>query len=382
MAVDKQAILEKTLEAIRKKMPTEVIGKYSEIGKNMDVATLSTGSIAVDETIGGGVPIGRLIEIVGKASSGKTTLCLTIIANLQKEKPDAIILYVDAENALDPAYAKRLGVNLDDVIIIQPDNGEDGYDAAAMFVDSGIADLVVIDSIAAMIPKAMLEYELDEQPKIAMGATLDTRGVARLFNSANKTKTTVLLINQYRERTVIGMPTQGDGVSGTGYLPGGQSLPFYMSQILKIQRVGKVEELGEIVADQVRMWSIKNKIAPPYRTTDFYIAYNKGVDIAQEVIEYGSQYGFIFKTARTYAIINLEATAAARVENPEADVIVFDESRQTSRQKFVNYLNENKDILEDLKKKIQKELKDARESGDIKPAIEAIKEAEEMGAEK
>lgn len=381
MAINKEDIMKKTIEAIKAKMPSENIAKYKDMDGAMDVKRLSTGSIAIDVCIGGGLPVGRLIQVVGKASSGKTTLCLVTIAQLQKEKPDAKILYVDAENALDPEYAIALGVDLDNIYLVQPENGENGYEIAAMFIDSGIADLVVIDSIPAMIPKAMMEYELGEQPKIALGATLDTRGVARIFASANKTGCTVLLINQYRERVTIGMPTQGDGVSGSGYLPGGQSLPFYMSQILKIQRVGKVYEGEEVVGDQVRLWAIKNKVGKPYTTVDFYTSYGKGISIADEVLEYGSQFGYIAKTARTYAVIDVEATEVARVEDPKADEIIVDGSRKSGRQNFINYLNENPELLNDLKEKIQVKIKEAQKKT-ITAAPEAVEEAQAMGLEK
>lgn len=378
--IDKKTIMEDTIAKIRNKMPDELLGKYSEMDGAMDVERLSTGSIAIDTTIGGGLPKGRLIQIVGKASSGKTTLCLVTIAQLQKEKPDANILYVDAENALDPEYAASLGVNMDNIYLVQPSNGENGYEIAAMFIESGVADLVVIDSIPAMIPKAMLEYELDEQPKIALGATLDTRGIARIFTIANKTKCTVLLINQYRERVTIGMPTQGDGVSGSGYLPGGQSLPFYMSQILKIQRVGKIYDGDNVVGDQVRLTSIKNKVGKPYATVDFYTSYGNGISIADEILEYGEKYGYVFKTARTYALIDKEATEAARKENPDADEIIVEGSRKSGRQNFINYLNEDKKRLEELKVKIQNQIKEEQKGSPVD--ADAVAEAEGMGADK
>ena len=222
-----------------------------------------------------------------------------------------------------------------------------------------------------MIPKAMMEYELDEQPKIALGATLDTRGVARIFGSANKTGCTVILINQYRERVVVGMPTQGDGVSGSGYLPGGQSLPFYMSQILKIQRVGKVFDGEEVVGDQVRLWAIKNKVGKPYTTVDFYTSYGKGISVADEILEYGDKYGFITRTARTYAVMDKTS------DDPEA---IIEGSRKSGRQNFINWLNENPKLLEDLKEKIKAKIHE--ETINANASSEAIKEAEAQGIKK
>lgn len=372
MAIDRSKVLEATLKDIRSKIPDLVIDKYENMS-NLDVDKLGTGSIAMDAVLGGGIGKGRLVEIVGKASSGKTTLCLTIIAALQREKPDAVIVYIDSENALDPIYMKQLGVDMSKLIITQPMTGEEAYTVAESFVASGVCDLVVCDSIPAMIPEATLNYEFDETPKIGLVATLHGRGVSRLFNRANKTGCTVIMINQYRDRTVIGMPTQGDGVSGSGYLPGGQTIPFYFSQILKIQRVGKVKEGVDVVADQIRMWAIKNKIGRPYVTADFYIAYGRGIDTAQEVIEFGDKYGLITRTSRTYAVLD------PNVEQPEDKPIIIEGSRQSSRQAFVNYLNRTPEVMDMLVNKIKERIKD--DSDNSAGSKEAADEAEEMGAD-
>ena len=377
MALSKDEIMAKTLEAIRDKMPDEHIGKYQDLRDHLDVETLSTGSIAVDEALNGGWAVGRVNSIVGKASSGKSSMMFSTIACLQKRKPDAQILYIDAENALDPRYMKSLGVDLDKMYIVQPDNGEDAYDIAYMFISSGVADLVVLDSIPAMIPKAMLEYELDEQPKIAMGATLDTRGMSRLVTATKQYGGTVIAINQYKERVQVGMPTQGDGVSGNGYLVGGSSLPFMFSQILKIQRVGKIFEGDEVVGDQVRCWAIKNKIGAPYTTSDYFLSYGKGINLAEEVIMYGTEMGLIGKTARTFWVIDKDATDAARLEDPNAEEIIVEGSRQGSRPKFVEYLNNTPEVLDVLIEKVREEIRKriAAKSGDT----DAAKEAESMG---
>lgn len=370
MAVNKELIIENVLKEIGNKFPNELVAKYKDMNGAFDIERLSTGSIAVDEALGGGIPKGRLIEIVGKASSGKTTLALTITAEIQKENPDAHILYLDAECALDTDYARGLGVNIDEVFLVQPSSGDKGYAIAESFINSGVMDLIIIDSIPAMIPEAMLNYEIGERPQIAVGAALDNAGVSRLFSAAAKTGCTVILINQYRERVVVGTPTQGDGISGNGYLPGGQSLPFYMSQIIKIQRVGKIYDGEEVVGDQVRMWAIKNKVGKPYTQVDFYTSYGNGISIADEIVEYGEKYGFITKTARTYAVRDLES------EDPEA---IVENSRKSGRQNFINWLNENPKLVFSLKKQIKDKVKeDMKKSTAAKEAL--LEESTMMGS--
>lgn len=372
MAIDRRAIMDQTLEAIKKAMPNELVARYKDMEGALDIEKISTGSIAIDGCLGGGPPKGRLIELVGKSSSGKTTLALVIIAQMQKENPDANIMYIDAENALDPSYAVQLGVNLNDIIFCQPNSGDDGYKIASMFVNSGVGDLLVIDSIPSMLPKAMLDYDPGEQQKIAMGATLDTQGIARIFGPANKTGCTVICINQYREKVQIGMPTQGDGISGNGYLPGGQTLPFYFSQIIKIQRVGKVLDGDEVVGDNVRMWVIKNKVGKPYTTVDFVVSYGRGISKADEIIEYGSDEKYwgenplIQRTARTYSVIDLKTGE------------IVEGTRHTSRQSFVNFLNDNPSLMEDLVEKIKNKINTVVNGSSA--SQEAIAEAEEQGA--
>lgn len=382
MAVDRNAIMAQTMAAIRGKLPDERIGKYQDLKAKMDVKTLTTGSIAVDEALNGGIAVGRVNSIVGKASSGKTTMCLCIIAELQKSKPDAQILYIDAENALDPKYMKSLGVNLDDLYIVQPENGENAYEIAYMFIASGVADLVVLDSIPAMIPAAMFDYELDEQPKIALGATLDTRGMSRLVSATKKHGGTVIAINQYKEKITIGIPTQGDGFSGNGYLPGGTSLPFMFSQVLKIQRVGKIYEGDDVVGDQIRVWTIKNKIGAPYTTADYFTSYGRGIRLAEEVIEYGSrpELGIIGKTSRTYWVIDKEATDKAREVDPEAEEIIVEGSRCSSRPKFLEYLESDQELLDSLVEKVRAKIRENIEGTEA--SQEAVKESLEMGLEK
>lgn len=348
MAIDRKAIMQKTLEAIRAKMPNETIGKYSEYGGSADVKTITTGSLAADAVMGGGFAEGRLACIVGHTSAGKTTLALTACAELQKRNPDANILYIDSECSIDPKYAKSLGVNMDDVILMQPDNGEDGYTAAEMFINSGVGDLVVIDSLAAMIPKAMFDVELGDQAQIGMGARLDSQGIARIFASAHKNKTTVILINQWKKAVKVNAFDRTDGISGNYYMPGGETFKFYLSQLIEVQRVSKIYERDEngieqLTSNQTRIRVLKNKIAPPGRESDFFITFGQGVDKAQEAIELGIQSGDVVRSGQMYYLAE-DVDENGRIK----------EGKQSfrGRAKFVSYLRENPDIVEDLRAKI------------------------------
>lgn len=349
MAVDRKAIMDQTIESIRKKMPGQTIAKYRDYGESVDVRTITTGSLAADAVMGGGWAVGRINCVVGHTSSGKTTLALTACAELQRSKPDANILYIDAECALDPKYAKMLGVNLDEVYLIQPDTGEQGYEAAEMFINSGVADLVIIDSIAAMIPAAMFDVEYGDQAQIGMGARLDSQGVARIFAASHKNNTTVILINQWKPAVKVNPMQRTDGISGNYYMPGGETLKFYLSQLIEVQRVGKIYEKDEngvdqLVTHQTRVRVLKNKIAPPGKEADFFITFEVGVDQIQEAVELGIQSGDVIRTGQMYCL-------ASDVD--ENGKLKPDGQNFRGRPKFVEYLRENPDIIESLRKNIR-----------------------------
>lgn len=352
MAINKNQILEQTLAAIKKEMPDEVIDRYREFGNSVEVKTLSTGSLAADSVLGGGFPVGRISCLVGHTSSGKTTLALTACAELQRNNPDANILYVDSECSIDPRYAESLGVNMQgNFVLIQPNNGENGYKAAEMFINSGVADMVIIDSVAAMIPKAMFEVELGDQAQIGMGARLDSQGIARLFGPAHKNNTTVILINQWKKAVKVNSFDRTDGISGNYYMPGGETIKFYFSQLIEVQRVGKIYEKDENGVDQLathqtRARVLKNKIAPPGREADFFITFGIGVDKVQETIELGFQFGFINRSGQMWSIIE------GKDENGDP---VFGKAFR-GRPAFVKYLRENPEIVEKIREKISKKI--------------------------
>lgn len=335
----REQIMQATLAAIKEKLPDATIAKYKDYGNSADVTTISTGSLCADAVLGGGFARGRIIDIVGHTSAGKTTLALTACAELQKANPEANILYIDAECALDPKYAKALGVNMNgNFYLLQPNNGEEGYEAARMFINSGVADLVIIDSIAAMIPKAMLEVELGEQAQIGIGARLDSQGIASIYGPAHKNKTTVICINQWKKAVRTNAYDRTDGVSGNYYQPGGETFKFYLTQMIEVQRVGKVYDGDQLVSVQTRVRVLKNKIAPPGLEGDFFITFGVGVDRAQEVIELGLKTGDVERQGRSIY------------------QIAGEDARFNGRQKFVEYLNQNPNKIDMLRASIKAKL--------------------------
>jgi len=364
MAINRQAIMEDTIKRIRDAMPGETIAKYRDYGGAVDVKTVSTGSIAADIVLGGGFAEGRIVDIVGHTSAGKTTLALTACAELQRVKPDANILYVDAECALDPKYAKMLGVNMDEIYLIQPDNGEDGYLAAELFISSGVADMVIIDSIAAMIPKAMFEVNLGEQAQIGMGARLDSQGIARIFSIAHKNHTTVILINQWKKAVKVNAYDRTDGISGNYYQPGGETFKFYLSQMVEVQRVGKIYEGDQLITSQTRIRVLKNKIAPPGREADFFITFNVGVDKIQEAIELGMQSGDVIRTGRSNYQVN--PLLMGFMEDPNREGVWLGPDGQPAvpprfngRPKFVEWLKTQPELVERIRESIKKKFLNA-----------------------
>ena len=336
-------IMEKTMKMIKSACPDSVVGKYSEIGKDVQIQKISTGSLAVDVALGGGFPKGKIIDIVGKTSSGKTTLALTCCATLQKENPDANIMYIDAENALDPGYAEALGVNMDKIYLCQPDSGESGFTTAEMFIASGVADLVVIDSIAAMIPKSVLELDINDTVQVGVYAKLIGRGLSKINAIASKNKCTVILLNQWKPAVKTNMYAAVGGLGGSMYQPGGEALPFLCSQIIEVARVSTVKDTsGEISSSITRMTCKKNKVAPPYRSAEFVITYGKGLDKVQELVGLGLSQGLIKKAGSFYMIPGIK------------------EENIQGRPKLVEFLEKNPDVLKKLEEKVKEKIHGAR----------------------
>ena len=258
-----------------------------------DVAAVSTGSLGLDAALGiGGLPRGRVVEIYGPESSGKTTLTLQAIAEAQKQGGTAA--FIDAEHALDPTYAEKLGVNVDDLLVSQPDTGEQALEIADMLVRSGAVDIIVVDSVAALTPKAEIEGEMGDS-HVGLQARLMSQALRKLTGNIKRTNTLIVFINQIRMK--IGVMF-GNPETTTG----GNALKFYSSVRLDIRRVGSVKRGDEVIGNQTRVKVVKNKMAPPFRQAEFEILYNEGISRLGEVIDMGVQHGFVEKSGSWYSV--------------------------------------------------------------------------------
>jgi recombination protein RecA len=292
MDKDRSKALEAALSQIERNFGKGSIMKLGKNDRSMDIDVVSTGSLGLDIALGvGGLPRGRVVEIYGPESSGKTTLALHTIAEAQKK--GGICAFIDAEHALDPVYARKLGVNVDDLLISQPDHGEQALEIADTLVRSGAVDVLVVDSVAALVPRSELEGEMgDVQP--GSQARLMSQALRKLTASINKSNTMVIFINQIRMKigVMYGSPETTSG---------GNALKFYASVRLDIRRIGAIKERDEVVGNQTRVKVVKNKLAPPFKMVEFDIMYGEGVSKTGELIDLGVKAGVVEKSGSWFS---------------------------------------------------------------------------------
>jgi len=291
-SMDKSKALDAALSQIERNFGKGSIMRLGKNPKSMDVDTVSTGSLGLDIALGiGGLPRGRVVEIYGPESSGKTTLALHCLAEAQKK--GGTCAFIDAEHALDPIYARKLGVNVDDLLISQPDAGEQALEIADTLVRSGAIDVLVIDSVAALVPRAELEGDMgDNQP--GLQARLMSQALRKLTASINRSNTMVIFINQMRMK--IGV-MYGSPETTTG----GHALKFYASVRLDIRRIGAIKERDEVIGNQTRVKVVKNKLAPPFKQVEFDIMYGEGVSKVGELVDLGIKAGVVEKSGAWFS---------------------------------------------------------------------------------
>jgi recombination protein RecA len=326
METDKQKALSAALKQIEQAFGKGSVMRMGADTPAMEIEAVSTGSLGLDVALGiGGLPKGRIVEIYGPESSGKTTLALHVVAEAQKN--GGVCAFVDAEHALDTVYAAKLGVDLDDLLVSQPDNGEQALEITDTLVRSGAIDVLVVDSVAALTPKAELEGEMgDSLP--GLQARLMSQALRKLTGSINKSKTLVIFINQIRMK--IGV-MYGNPETTTG----GNALKFYASVRLDIRRTGQIKERDEVIGSETRVKVVKNKVAPPFKQVQFDIIYGEGVSKTGELIELGVKAGVIDKAGAWYAYGNTK----------------IGQGKEAARR----FLKENKAVAAEIEEKIRAE---------------------------
>jgi len=338
MDSNKAKALHAALGQIEKQFGKGSLMRLGDAGVVQPVAVIPSGSLGLDIALGiGGFPRGRVVEIYGPESSGKTTLALSVIAEAQKLGGTAA--FIDAEHALDPLYARKLGVNIEDLLISQPDSGEQALEITDMLVRSGAVDVVVIDSVAALVPKAEIEGEMGE-PQVGLQARLMSQALRKLTANIKRSNTLVIFINQIRMK--IGVMF-GNPETTTG----GNALKFYASVRLDIRRIGAIKKGEEVIGSQTRVKVVKNKLAPPFKQCEFDILYNEGISKMGELIDIGVEQGIIEKSGAWYTY--------------KKDRI--GQGKENAR----DYLKENPDVAAEIERRIREKLVSSPPAGGGEP---------------
>ena len=321
---DKLKALDAALTQIEKAYGKGSVMKLGDSGANMNIETIPTGSLSLDIALGlGGIPKGRVIEIYGPESSGKTTVTLHMIAEVQKN--GGIAGFIDAEHALDPVYAKNIGVDIDNLYISQPDNGEQALEIAETMVRSGAIDIVVVDSVAALVPKAEIEGDMGDS-HVGLQARLMSQALRKLTGVISKSNCTVVFINQLREKVGVMF---GNPETTTG----GRALKFYASIRMDVRRIESLKQGGEVVGNRTRVKVVKNKIAPPFKEAEFDIMFGEGISVVGDILDLAANINVVNKSGAWYAY--------------EGNKI------GQGRENAKSYLKDHPDICEEIEEKVR-----------------------------
>ena len=341
--MDKLKSLETTISQIERSFGK---GSVMRLGERevVEIDAISSGSLSLDVALGfAGLPMGRIVEIYGPESSGKTTLALHVIAEAQKK--NGTCAFIDAEHALDPVYAKKLGVNTDDMLISQPDNGEQALEIADTLVNSNAIDVLVIDSVAALVPRAEIEGDMGDS-HMGLHARLMSQALRKLTGSISRSQSLVIFINQIRQK--IGVMF-GNPETTTG----GNALKFYASVRMDIRRIGAIKDRDEVIGNQTRVKIVKNKLAPPFKTVEFDIMYGEGISKTGEILDLASKDGIVEKSGAWYSY-NGDRIGQGREnaktflkENPEIASQIEDSIRASSQKEFVAEEENQNSVLEE-----------------------------------
>ncbi len=324
MNEDRMKALDAALSQIEKQFGKGSVMKLGDSGKNMNVETIPTGSLSLDIALGlGGIPKGRIIEIYGPESSGKTTVALHMVAEVQKR--GGVAGFIDAEHALDPAYAGKIGVDIDNLYISQPDNGEQALEITETLVRSGAVDIIIVDSVAALVPKAEIDGDMGDS-HVGLQARLMSQALRKLTAVISKSNCVVIFINQLREKVGVMF---GNPETTTG----GRALKFYSSIRLDVRRIETLKQAGEVVGNRTRIKVVKNKIAPPFKEAEFDIMFGQGISREGDILDLAANLGIINKSGAWYA---------------------YNETKiGQGRENTKTYLKEHPEILEEVEAKVR-----------------------------